>query len=147
MARGEGTCCITKLIHNLMPPLCEDGEKVPRDGDVLSQTMCLNCRTISSSCRWFRTEQKKRFHVEFKYDRKTPVNDMSHYNRLRAVEMVHVQSEDNSFLTRANFAVCDFAGQDSYLFTALLLLEAAVDLNPGSRARARVSRSLSLTLS
>ena len=27
--------------------------------DVLSQTMCLKCRTISNNCRWFQTEQTK----------------------------------------------------------------------------------------
>ena len=33
---------------------------VLKKGNVQSQTMCLKCRTLSNSCRWFRTGQKKR---------------------------------------------------------------------------------------
>ena len=47
-----------QLTHSPMIPLCGDGGWVPGDGDVMSQTMCLKCRTISDTCRWFRTETK-----------------------------------------------------------------------------------------
>ena len=59
MARGEGAQCITEPTHSLTAPLCEDGGQVLGDGNVLSQSMCLERRTISNTCQWLRTEEEK----------------------------------------------------------------------------------------
>ena len=38
---------------------CEEGRWGTGNGNVLSQTMCLKRRTISNTCRWFRTVKKQ----------------------------------------------------------------------------------------